>query len=486
MNQRSLSSSVCLAAVLLTTLARAESASTLFILDASGSMHAKVEGQPKIDVARKVMHEVVDALDPEVKLGLVAYGHRSKDDCKDIEVVAPVGTGRPALLKVVDGLQPKGKTPITDSIRLAASELKEKEGSASIVLVSDGKETCEGDPCAAAREAVAAGVHLRIHVVGFDVTPEEAEQLKCVAKEGKGKYVSASNAKELSRAIAEVAKPPTPAPTETPVPTAKPAPTEVPPTAAPQAQAPEPKQNILPRGGHGHADAVALAPGEYVMNWKLDKDVHEYWSVQAKPGQVVRAMLRPSQDRGYLGGVLYGPEKNDLVREGCTNRDSTLNWLTNAPRGTATYYLSIGGCNGVANGTSLLLSVDDAFDAGSGTDVGDDFNSAYDLSPGKYEGALVGHHGDDQKDFYRLKAVEAGKKIQIKLTPPTDSGFDATIYDQDRALVAQKRAPNAGAITRLSWSPQEAQEEVYLLVEPHHYPQGSAAVPYSFEVSVGP
>ncbi|MGH7960241.1 MAG: hypothetical protein ACRERD_00250, partial [Candidatus Binatia bacterium] len=66
------------------------------------------------------------------------------------------------------------------------------------------KESCEGDPCAAVREAIAQGVKMEVHVVGFDVTPEEAEQLKCVAKAGNGKYFAAGNAKELGKALAQV------------------------------------------------------------------------------------------------------------------------------------------------------------------------------------------------------------------------------------------------------------------------------------------
>ncbi len=79
----------------------------------------------------------------------------------------------------MQALNPKGMTPLTDAIRVAAAELQSIESAASVVVISDGKETCDGDPCAAAAAARAAGADVRIHVVGFDVTGEEAEQLNC-------------------------------------------------------------------------------------------------------------------------------------------------------------------------------------------------------------------------------------------------------------------------------------------------------------------
>src|SRR5262249_32648254 len=65
------------------------------------------------------------------------------------------------------------------------------------------EETCGGDPCAAVREALADGVRMKVHVVGFDVTPKEAEQLKCIAEAGHGKDFKAANAAELGKDFAQ-------------------------------------------------------------------------------------------------------------------------------------------------------------------------------------------------------------------------------------------------------------------------------------------
>lgn len=178
----------------------------LFVLDGSGSMWGQVEGKRKIDIARSVMGDMVQKLPGTVKTGLMSYGHNRKDDCGDIEMVTQPGGDRNTLVVALNNIKPKGKTPLTAAIRHAAVGLRQTEGSASVVVISDGKETCEGDPCSAARVAREAGVNLRIHVVGFDVTTEERDQLVCIAKEGGGKYFQAANAEELVVALAEVKK----------------------------------------------------------------------------------------------------------------------------------------------------------------------------------------------------------------------------------------------------------------------------------------
>lgn len=178
----------------------------LFILDGSGSMWGKVEGKAKIDLAKEAMTRLVKDFPTGVDMGLIAYGHRKEKDCDDIQVLAPLGSGKDSIISAVDSITPKGKTPLTRAIRAAAAQLKGRDAPASIVVVSDGKESCNADPCAAAKEVRAAGVDLKIHVIGFDVTREEAKQLQCIAANGGGKYFAAADAAELAKSFAAVKK----------------------------------------------------------------------------------------------------------------------------------------------------------------------------------------------------------------------------------------------------------------------------------------
>jgi hypothetical protein len=185
---------------------QASAPTVLFVLDGSGSMWAKVGEQPKIDIAKAVMTDMLRKLPSDVNAGLLVYGHNRKDDCNDIAMLAPIGSDRATIVQALHNVSPKGKTPLTGAIQLAALQLRQTEGSASVVVVSDGKETCEGDPCMAAQAMTKTGANLRIHVVGFDVTPDETQQLNCIAEEGKGKYFAAANAEQLVVALAEVQK----------------------------------------------------------------------------------------------------------------------------------------------------------------------------------------------------------------------------------------------------------------------------------------
>ena len=173
----------------------------MFIIDASGSMAAQVQGKPKIDVAKDVLSSLIKDLPETTNVGLVAYGHRQKGDCTDVEELASIApVNKESLINRINGLHPKGMTPLTFSIQKVAEGLKGKAAETTIILVSDGEETCKGDPCAAVRELKAAGAKFVMHVIGFDVSEKEKKQLNCIAGAGGGSYFTARNAGELKLA----------------------------------------------------------------------------------------------------------------------------------------------------------------------------------------------------------------------------------------------------------------------------------------------
>ncbi len=182
--------------------ARAEDA--VLILDASGSMWGQINEEAKISIAKRVLGGVIDDIPADRRIGLIAYGHRREGDCKDIEEVAAIGAPRADIKAAVTKLNPKGKTPMSDSVKLAAEKLQYATNKATVILVSDGIETCEPDPCGVASALEAAGADFTVHVVGFDVAEENAQaQLRCIAENTGGKFVSAANASELGAALNE-------------------------------------------------------------------------------------------------------------------------------------------------------------------------------------------------------------------------------------------------------------------------------------------
>ena len=223
------------------------------VLDASNSMWGQIDGVSKIEIAREVMADIVDDFGPDARLGLVAYGHRRQGDCGDIETVIPVGgADRATFLETFDSLTPRGKTPLTDAVRHAAEMLSWQDTPATVVLLSDGIETCNADPCAVAAELERAGVAFTAHVIGFDLAGEEERaQLSCIAENTGGQFFAAANAEELAAALGQTARA-----VAEPSPPPKP---EAPPKPEPEPE-PEPAVAI-------DAPAQAIAGATLTVSW---------------------------------------------------------------------------------------------------------------------------------------------------------------------------------------------------------------------------
>ncbi len=175
---------------------------TIIVLDASGSMWGEVPGGVKIDIAKKVVTDLVKDLNPKMQLGLMAYGHRQKGDCTDIELlVPPAANNHQDILDAVQALIPKGKTPLSDAVLQAAEFLQYEEQKASVILVSDGEETCDRDPCALGDLLAAKGIDFVCHVVGFDLKDDEKRDLVCLAESTGGMFLEASDADSLMNSL---------------------------------------------------------------------------------------------------------------------------------------------------------------------------------------------------------------------------------------------------------------------------------------------
>jgi len=184
-----------------TSIAATPIGKVMLVLDASGSMWGKVEGQEKILIAREVVGDMLDNWDQSLDLGLVAYGHRQKGDCSDIETLVPAGGEISQIRSTVNQLKPKGKTPLSAAVKHAAEHLRYSEEKAMVILLSDGKETCDLDPCEVGRSLEQLGVDFTAHVIGFDINIEDRAGLACLASETGGQYFDAQNSNELQGAL---------------------------------------------------------------------------------------------------------------------------------------------------------------------------------------------------------------------------------------------------------------------------------------------
>jgi|GEM_PF-576846 len=183
-----------------------------FILDGSGSMNADLPqaGQPKLAVAKQVLTDLIANVPPEINGALWIYGHRypqepQEESCKDIEQVFPLGpVDGPAYAQAVQAITAIGYTPIADSMQLAAEAMPVGETQVnSLILVSDGEETCGGDPCALAAALKQSEAAVTIHVVGYDVDEPTRAQLQCIADVSGGMYRDADSADSLLAALSD-------------------------------------------------------------------------------------------------------------------------------------------------------------------------------------------------------------------------------------------------------------------------------------------
>lgn len=175
------------------------------ILDASGSMLQKLDGVRRIDLARKALDQLVNkGLAEGTPVALRVFGHRKPDAC-DTELLEPLAAlDRQAMSARIAGIEAKNlaKTPIGDSLKAVAEDLAGVEGSAVVVLVTDGEETCQGNPEAAIRQLNAQGYKVTLNIVGFAVGDHALEkQFQQWAELGGGAYFSARNGDALARGV---------------------------------------------------------------------------------------------------------------------------------------------------------------------------------------------------------------------------------------------------------------------------------------------
>jgi hypothetical protein len=182
------------------------------IMDASNSMTGSVGKETKIAAARRVLTQTINGLPDSMNVGLRVYGHRFPTDdydnaCRDTELLVPIGPVQKAkLVEIVNKIQAKGRTPLVISVLEAIKDF-EKVPNGSVILVTDGIESCKGDIKSIAPAIKKSGLELEVNIVGFDIKEAAARQeLESIAKSTDGRYIDARNAGELLSALEQTLK----------------------------------------------------------------------------------------------------------------------------------------------------------------------------------------------------------------------------------------------------------------------------------------
>jgi len=177
------------------------------ILDVSGSMKTPLGKKTRWTTALDVLKDVVATVPDDFNVGLRVYAHRQparlkEATCVDTELLVPIRKiDRARLQSSVARLQPRGETPLIYSILKAPDDLK-AVGGGSVVVITDGEDTCDGDPVAAAAQLKSSGVDVTLNIVGFTLKDKKAQdQLTTLARSMGGEYYGAQSGQALARAL---------------------------------------------------------------------------------------------------------------------------------------------------------------------------------------------------------------------------------------------------------------------------------------------
>ena len=192
-------------------------ADAMIVFDGSGSM-AEVGfndiSEPRIFEARRAIADVTPEIEKIRRIGLVIYGPGGVDECSGLDLrFPPIPNAAHFVIDAIETLDPEGSTPLTEAVEIAAEELDFLRNPATIVLVTDGKETCGGKPCTLAAQLKEEGVDTTVHVIGFkvrsdfftwnnsddDIAPESVS--RCLADITGGTYNNAETLSKLTAAL---------------------------------------------------------------------------------------------------------------------------------------------------------------------------------------------------------------------------------------------------------------------------------------------
>jgi hypothetical protein len=417
-----------------------------FILDMSGSMNAMTGGEKKIDIAKNALSTVAREIPDGTLAALRIYGHRvpkekKAESCLDSQLVIPFGPiDKQAFIAALNQATPLGQTPLAYSLEQAAKDFgPAKDEVTAIILVSDGEETCGGDPVAVAKNLLAQGFKITIHTVGFNVDAATRAQLEAISKATGGQYRDARDAKGLADSLAKLTQ---------------------------ESLVIEKKEAVYGdpiRGGDSYETAVALTPGKlYHLDHHQKKAQYDYFYTDLKAGQSLTATIQTG-DKGvdiagdtakenlvpYAGIEIDNSSHERLASQviiGSRNnqKEATIN-VGSGQDGR--YFILVGNSYDAQHmNNPFKVDVTSRFDAGTERDAGETEELSIPVSTGETKGYLG---PGDRMDMYKFSAT-AGSRFTVKARPASDKvALKLVALDADGVQLAGANAPNAGAAVTL-------------------------------------
>jgi Ca-activated chloride channel homolog len=457
------------------------------ILDVSGSMAGKVQGRSKMVLARAALREAVRGLDSAAfHVGFRAYGFDSsvpktpEASCPNTVLLNPISVGQIGSIRgQIDGLQPYGYTPIARSLELAGADLRRTGATKQmIILISDGEETCGGDPAKVAAQLRQMGIDVETHVVGFDLDRKQARQMRSIAAAGGGKYYDAKDAVELKQALTSVVE------------------------VAQNKIEPTWLRTIHPiDGGSTPETAVDLLPGTYTLTRFLEKKEQMFFRVNTKKAQrgVVRGLIQSKRLIREGGDMVesssgYSQYRISLYKmRGKKNRGRFVR-LSGEPGSYGHvgysdtsgdgFIFTIGSAYDRVHKDALFnIEISEAGDKLQGSEAAGDM--AGDVIPVTMDDQVTGHLGDgDTVDLYRLSLPVRAQAVGLELTPVDDRFRYRLTVKNSKGRRLHSMASRGGPVQMQLKPPADA-DAVFIEIKSNNPKLETRFTPYTLDIKAG-
>lgn len=412
-----------------------------FILDISGSMQQKLGGEAQIDSARKALMSALNEIQPSQLVALRVYGHRvdqtkKEESCKDTELLVPFKELDKSEIKgKIDGLVPKGYTPIAFSLEQSRNDLLDvgigREAERVIILMTDGEETCGGDALAVLKKLKEEGFRLTVYTVGFNVNDVARKQLEDIAQFTGGKYFDAKSAKELSSALSEATK-----------------------ESVVLLDKKKSTYGTVIRGGDSYETAVPLPlDTEYRLDHHQKMGDYDYFSIDVKRGDEVTLRVATLErgayfdsdgkfretDNPYMGLEVHDASRSKQKEVQIIGSRSKVETAVFRPKADGKYFVLLGSVYAAIHKdqATFKLTLEHKGDLGTDNDAGDGMDTALPVQAQRYAKNFIGDA--DQIDTFSLEAKK-GERYVLGVVPNNQGTewFSLRVYDDFKQEVYSK------------------------------------------------
>lgn len=438
-----------LAADCLLPLQEAKAATDIeFVLDISGSMKQKLGGETQIESARKALLKSLDEIPKNQMVAVRVYGHRidqsrKEESCKDTELLIPFQeVNKTVIGEKIAALNPQGYTPIAYALQETRNDLYDvgvaREAERVIILLTDGEETCGGDPIAVLKQLKAEGFKLTVYSIGFNVNDIARQQLRAIADFTGGKYYDAKDAQQLNGALKEA--------TQASVVIAKSTKTfgtEV-------------------RGGDSYDDAKLIEfDKEYRLDHHQQAAQYDYFYVELARGSEVTVTINTGEkgisgvkegkpvegQHPYGGAQLHGKKRDKLQSAAIFGEKFKAAEFTYQPQEDGRYYLLIGSDSADTHKDFFTFKITRTSkgDLDGEKDAGSAFDQAIKMEAKRYTKNFIGDA--DDLDVFSFDA-KSGDKYFVGIVPAgkTSSYFTVRVLDEFRQVLLNENSQAAAGI----------------------------------------